>query len=354
MWKRFVTALLLTACLASLASAGDYLLGSDGYYHSAGRRYSRSIVSEAGYWRCGAYYPGASYYSYTPVVEQQVYVPPVAATPAAFNENEAIINLAKLRVKQQHSLELAQALGLSVTYPGQGTVPFAAIPGQGYNVTATGQTTTQVYGAQANTVYGYKFGNLDSFYAPTDLSTLYQMANQLAFNAQTLGGQATGDFQKLVQQEGTARSNLAQRLAERDILIARGQTAVAILNALQSPGGVSTNNYSITISPKTGVQTNSSKATPADKAAVWKAWQASATKCAACHAGAKSQGGFVVDDYPGLANNLKEVVIARLTTPDLKLRMPRKPDGTAGEPLPQDEVKAWLFVEPRPMDLPKP
>lgn len=345
-------ALLILLALVPTVGAGDYLLGQDGYYHNAGRRYTRTIVSNPGYWRCNVYYPGASYYSYEAVVEQQIYVP-----PASYSEDEELFKLARLKLKQQHSLELAQALGLSVSYPGQGTIPSGALPGQGYTISASGQTTT-TYGASATTAFGYgpyRFGDYVGL-SPADIITLFQMGNQQVLGSKDSFDKGSAGFQQLLTQAGQNQARLAELQAQRDLEVARGRTAIGILNALQSPSGVSTTGFNITISPQAGIKTDSSKV-PADvKAAVYRGWQASAQKCASCHTGdqAKQNGGFDVSKYFEITPEQKEVVLARLTTDDLKRRMPRTKDGAAGEALSPAEIKLWLMASPQDASAPPP
>ncbi len=66
------------------------------------------------------------------------------------------------------------------------------------------------------------------------------------------------------------------------------------------------------------------------------------TNCAACHYGARVEGKFDVSKFWAMSPAEKAVVRERLTTSDLKKRMPRNPDGTAAPPLSPSEIAKWF------------
>ena len=164
------------------------------------------------------------------------------------------------------------------------------------------------------------------------MASLFQQAQQLAQNAQALGGEATQQFQATVAAEGNNRSRVAE-------ILARSQAAATALRAAQG----SETHQSTTV---TRVEPQAQQGPPT--ARMGNAAQSSAdpafvalytAKCLRCHGGEKTDGGFDVRRYSAMSLKDKvEGVIPRLMLPkgDEK-HMPK-----GGEPLSPDEIKLFL------------
>lgn len=318
--RRLFLCLLTIFAGASIALAGDYYTynASDGYWYYDGVPYTRYYTP--GYWRYGCYYQG--YYSY-----QKVAVVYTTPAPPAYSPNwkTEIIKYAQARDDYAAYLAALNTVGLQ----GQ-AYPFQAMSGYG--------SYASTYTPNASTQYGYSFSSLSQLYGDTNLNALYQQAAQLTSDAQSNGAQANANFQTLLSQQGSAVARISE-------ILARGEVAHRVIQALASPGGVETKSFTFTVNNGQIVR-DDSKVEPATKAEIQQKWQALAqNRCAQCHSGPQKKGGFDIASYPQMDMAHKQQVWARLTTDDIAKRMPRDPkDPTKpGIALTADEQKLFYL-----------
>jgi len=354
-----------------------------GYWNWHGDAYTRALRQRAGYYNCGYYYPGAYYYHY--VFHHGAAVPTYSSGSNYLSGNwrDRLLQIAserdrvegeirKAAFEQAYFTDSVKALGFEGNFHIQnyGYSPFGYGPGKAANY-GGGNLQMSTAGAQGNTVYGYSYNTLANVYGDTNPAALYQQAYRLAESAQKYGDKATGGFQDIVAQDNDGRQKVAE-------ILAKGQAVQEFLSRLDGNSAkVETKTFSFKVGPgqdgKVQIQRveqppqaqppstpppreppkepsrddsgyNSGKPGQTKKSKVlFEAWQASAkAKCAACHSGEKAKGGFDVAMYPGLDDDHKAVVIARLTTLDENRQMPRMPDGKAGVRLSAAEIQLWL------------
>jgi len=352
--------LLLLVLLAVPAAEGQYV--SSGYVPSYGYGYAPVNQKDGAYHyhaeqlaHNGYPYFPAGWYKWTGTGwwlrgYGYFYPPAAAAAPApayAPGWQGQLLDLAAARDKVEGKLRLAQqdqqaylnavnALGLTGNFrlPAYGTLGYGqhlyGLP----RLTGTGSLTLGSYGASGNTVYGYSYNSIKDVYGDTNLNALYQQAARLTQNAQTLAGQATGDFHGLVGEEGKNRARVAE-------ILAQAQAAKTALDAAKPQARTTQETRTFTF--QLGADGKLTPAAPADGNAppartAPGAFAALATaRCAACHSGQKKEGGFDVAAYSGLSLADKAKVWQRLLTPDKDKRMPKD-----AAPLTAEEVQ--LFV----------
>lgn len=341
--KYVTTALLVLMFVVGVAPATDYVY-RDGYYWYSGRAYTRTLYQYPGYWSYGVYYPGAYYYQYyeVPVVTK-------TETRVTYNDpgwRTKLLELAAQRDKfegeirkgaheQQYFMEAVQGLGLQGNFRWNGYGAAAPYSYGGYGGYGSGYI--QSYGASGSTKYGYTYNSLSQLYGDGDLSQLYQAANQLAQNAQRLGGDATAGFSALAGQEGANRARVAE-------IIAKGQMAQQILQALDAGPVTETRGFSFKFNQKGVLERAETGVDPKVKGDLAERWKALAeSRCAACHTGANKKGGFDVSVYPTMPPEEKQKVWLRLVSEDEKRVMPRDADGHAGKRLTADEFRLWVL-----------
>lgn len=204
----------------------------------------------------------------------------------------------------------------------------------------SGQAT---YAPQGPTVYGYS--NFTSRFGQVDLGSLYNQAERLTTQAQTLAGQAATDFSALVQQEGANQAEVASimaqgQAAERALLAARGQPVQSQLSTFQFEARVSSDGK-IEMRP---LEVDSSH-TLGNQASVTLD-SVIETRCIACHSGDQPKGGLDLSaraTWQGDGRSEKIAsILARITSPDSTKRMPLSADGHAGEPLTVEELKPFF------------
>lgn len=219
-----------------------------------------------------------------------------------------------------------------------GFVPADSPSGANYDI--SGQAT---YAPQGSTVYGYS--NFTSRFGQVDLGALYNQAERLTTQAQTLAGQAATDFSALVQQEGANQAEVASimaqgQAAERALLAARGQPAQAQLSTFQFEARVSSDGK-IEMRP---LEADSSHALGNQDAVTLDS--VIETRCISCHSGDQPKGGLDLSaraTWQGEGRTEKIAgILARITTPDPTKRMPKAADGHEGEPLTVEELKPFF------------
>lgn len=353
---RLLLTLLLGLLLMGAAIADDQPVGfinSDGYSYSGGgiwtlngSSFTRSLYQQQsqGGWRCGIYYPGVQkyFYQYSAYTDPQqvAYTPPKLPSYTDPLWETKILEVAERMDRENHNhykyLQAVQALGLGRPFPGYGPMQsYGGCQGQaGYGGPRQGpyEATLTNYGATAGTQYGYSYNSIASLYGDTNLSALYQQAGQLTQQAQVLGGQANTNFQTLVGQEGGNRARVAE-------ILARGQMAHQVLQALQAPG----EQKGFTFRFKSGGQVERIAEPNVDQE-VYKGNGAAfasvfAANCAQCHSGANPKGKFTAEAYIAAPLDVKQKVWALLTTDDPKIMMPPPPN----KRLTPEGLRAFIF-----------
>lgn len=345
---------VLLLMIVGVAAVGTEYTYRDGYYWLGDRAYTRTLYQNPGYWSYGVYYPGAYYYQYTevPVATKYKTVETIKHTDS--NWRSKLLDLAAQRDKfegeirknaheQAYFMDAVRGLGLQGNFgwSGYGAVPPGASSGYGY-----GYSYSQSYGANATTKYTYS--NLSQLYGDSDLNQLYQAANQLAQNAQRLGGEATSNFTALAGQEGANRARVAE-------ILAKGQMAQQILQVLEAAPSETVRGFTFKFNER-GVfeRVESAAVDPKVKADLYDQFSIVAeSRCASCHSGAAKKGGFDVYSYPTMSPEAKQKVWMRLTSDNENLVMPRDPKGGPGKRLTADEFRAFVLApattSPSPM-----
>ena len=377
--KRFAV-LLLAALAVALVSvpawADDGYTYRDGYYWRDGHAYKREQHWVAGstYYSCGQWYqnPGHWAWKYVeyPVAHKEVYKEPAVShkdpdwrnrlLDIAAARDKAEAETRKGAYEQKYFLDAVNALGLTGNFRWEGYGAAPPYPAGGVGLAAgyghagaallplnglyTQSSTYQLggYGVNASTVYGTSAKYLADAYGDTNLNQLYQQANRLAENAQKLGGQATTEFNSLVQQEGTNKARVAET-------IARAQALRLLAEALDGPAKTFTQTQSVEVKPAADHKADGGgegDGRQRQAAAIRERFEASwAASCAACHTGDKAKGGFTKEVFLKMSRQERmKDVFPLLTTPDPDKLMPRAVGGGPGKRLTDDEIKAWMLL----------
>lgn len=205
-----------------------------------------------------------------------------------------------------------------------------------YDVSAT-------YAPQGATVYGYS--NFAARYPQVDLQGLYNQADRLTTQAQTLAGQAAADFSALVAQETDGQARVASILAqgeaaERALLAARGEPQQPQWREVKISARVSSDGQ-VELQP---IEEPGQTQALGDQTVTLDA--VIETRCIACHSGDEPKGGLDLSaratwEGTGRTEKLAKI-LARVTTNDPSKRMPRGSDGHEGEPLSVDELRTFF------------
>lgn len=324
----------------------------DGLFYRGDVAYSRERVS---WTEQVPYYNGYGGYSYTPktyyrwrYVRVQYPTPTVPTyskdwqgklLDIAANRDKVEGKLRESSLDHQAYLSAVQALGLQGNFHwnGYGNAPV----NPNYSPGVPSNPALGSYGAQGNTLYGYSYSSVKDLYGDTNLGVLYQQAARLTQNAQTLAGQAHGDFSDLVGREGSNRARVAEILAKSQAAAAaltaanpqpstHTESRVFSFRAVQGDGG---DLQLVPVDPGQapqgvpGAMPRAEGGNGADFAALLQ------SRCAECHAGNTVKGGFDIRSYATLSPKDKAArVWSRLTTTNVEKRMPLgKPALTAEE-----------------------
>jgi len=310
----------------------------DGQYH----------YHAAGSTRDGTYYPAGMYRWYQGQWQAQNGVPKdwksqLLTLATARDKVEAQIRLNAAEAAQFN--QALKAMGLEGNFHfdqyGQHPAPFvqpkpqAGYGNHNYNLGS--------YGSNGSTIYGYTLNTIKDLYGDSSMNTLFQQAERLASNSQTLAGQATQQFQASITQEGSNRARVAEALA-------RGQAAAQALKAADSPGSrETTSSTAFRIEQGSGdrsqesgvrsqgaqprVESQEGEGTALQQAFV----QLATSKCLRCHGEDKQEGKFDVRKYPQMSLEEKaRRVWPRLTHPDEAKKMPKE-----GKPLSAEELRIF-------------
>lgn len=331
-------------CVAFLAGAANgttwtvsgYVDGyatyqGDSYYWRGNDAYTRSLVTQPGYYQNGYYYAPQSYYQYSYHHTYKEAALPKYTDPdwrsklldLAAARDKAEAKIRQNAFEQQYFREAVEALGLqgNFRWNGYGQAPPYADSGYGQSTYSGGST-----------VYGYSVSKITDLYGDASLSVLYQQASRLAENAQRMGAQATTEFQGLVTQEGTNRARVAE-------ILARGQAAQEALRAAEgSSARIVEKSSSVKVVPKGQVPFM-----PPVTDAMPPEWAPHAQEqCGSCHMGAEKKGGFDLSDFPTMSAEQRLSVVARLITSDPAKMMPRSTDGGPGHRLTAEQLRLWI------------
>lgn len=345
--KKFALFCLLFFSLPSFASDGLYdgccvdgycYHSADGYWWKDKHAYTRSkyYYTENSY-SCGYCYPQSYYWwNWHPVA-----TPTPAVTSADPDWRNKLLDIAAARDQfegkqrersNEHNmfLEATNALGLTGNFNWQnyGIAPTLAYPLRSY-----GQQNLQLghFGAQGNTLYGYSYSTVADVYGNSDPALLYQQAAALAKNSQDLGGQATTQFQGLVQADGLNRSRVAE-------ILAKGQTSERTLNASNAQASATV------VTQGQGYVPGQTQTTLAFSGNRGRAIGA----CIGCHGGNSPKGGYAVESHWSLSPEQQMGVVQRLLAePNDPKYMPRLPNGGPGPRLPSALIMEFLPASER-------
>lgn len=343
--------------------SGDYTFGQDGYWYKDSYQYTRSYnPGTAGhfYWSngCQYYSPGtAGYYSYS-----RYYPPtPKAIDYSADDAEKQIIafaqsamlqeaTIAKQKIRQEYHLQLADALG--VKRP-NGVFPYSAnyagLYGNG------GYAIGGSYVTPSNTVYGNSYSlkqtvqtNDPNFDINAALQITGQAVSGVNQSLDKAGGILGRNVELAIEKQAAAKEQLQAYEAKVKLIEANALAFQAQMAALREPKTTVT---TTTNSTGTAVKPNPQVLPQQQMPKIVEGWQdqlgaIAQTKCAGCHSGKNLQGGFDVQELlkkyesdPGYA--LKVFDRVRPDAPPAK-RMPKKMDGSVGDPLTPREAALFL------------
>ena len=173
---------------------------------------------------------------------------------------------------------------------------------------------------------------------------LYNQANNLARNAQSLSSDATGDFSAIVFQEGRRQEEIAK-------IIARGRVAAQVLQLLQDPraelkvdqwrlqrrgeGG----DWEVVPGTKTPPPTepNDDEIMLNQEQKV-KLFSIVTNNCLACHSADKKKAGLDMTRFLSFDKLTRQRIVKTLTAENPDDRMPKAEGGVPGKPLSKEEI----------------
>jgi len=298
------------------------------YYPGYTDPYTRTLITTPARFVNGCYVAGTSYYQYARVTLPVAAAPaPVTPPPYTPNWKSDAIKYAEARDDYAAYLATLRSLGIQ----GQQYSFQQGTYGSGY-----GQLP--LFGANATTPYSYSYQSLASMYGDTNLNQLYQQSAQLTQGAQKLAGDAFSGHSQLVGQAGRDAASLAQ-------ILAKGQTAEQILRALNGPNTVQTNvnvQGHVPLPPAQKPQEQPQQPKAGGSSSVEALQSLIGDRCAACHSGARKEGGIDLANYLQFSRAQKEKVWESLLTNDARKRMPRTETGAAGTPLTPAEMQLFF------------
>ncbi len=346
---------------SGICTATDGYVFRNGYYYYANEptAYYRSWETIGGYWSYGVYYaPVSRWVYYATTVTPQYVTPTTTYKDPGWRGKLLELADAKLKyegklqqeaLEQRAYMESINALGLNGLFRyGNGTVPpyLLSNPSMPY-VEATYNSTQTLFGAQGSTQFGYQ----NSYNAaaaqqndPVQMSLqLWQMANQQAMASIEGGSKATQNFSALLSEDGKFKARVAE-------INAKVSGTIAVMNALSGPPSVTTQGFSVRVSPKGfGVEIDSKGVNPSVKEGLVKDFvemvagvDNKSGLCAGCHNPTTKKGGFDMTTWFSLSQEAKNgIILDRIVTKDDSKRMPRKLDGSAGIPCTPNQVRLF-------------
>jgi hypothetical protein len=331
---RLFAAIVLVLAFATAASA--WYRHSDGYYYNS-YAYNAQPYTQGqyhpGYWSCGVYYYG--YYDYVPY-----YAPTTTYTAPDFDTQ--LLAIAKLKVTEDAKVAKLAAVGVVLTKD-----EFRAFNAQVGQVGPYGPYSANYY-RTVTPVSAYTVNAQASIFGDAfNLRELGLLEAQSVERADNFASKRHSLFSSNI----TLATSGAVEVAK---IQAKGQAAVAFLNALNNPGVVTTTGITYSGSIGQYPQINTSGATVATKQDILKAWVAAARadNCTACHLGSSPAGGFNLDDYPAMSQAEREKRVYPRIDPSAadNFRMPRKQatandvKGVPGTPMTPQNLQLWQLV----------
>lgn len=249
-----LTALLIAAC--SVLASGPYTPGGDGYWYGVdGLRYTRTEsrvwVDGYYYWRNGCRYWQAGYYktSYAYAL-----VPLTYKTP---NWRDRLLTIAREKQEHEEFMQAIREMGLTV--PGYASGPHLG-----------------AYGVSGNTIISqFKNVSATDLYG-LDLALLFQQQAALARDGQAYGAKGVEQLGGLVDRAG-------ERAAFAAEIVAKGQAAAQVLQAMSVTPSVHTRNQQV--GPAAALPGPVSKRTLAMQA------------CIKCHGEVEPKGNYRVSQH---------------------------------------------------------
>lgn len=309
------------------AVEAGYIYRGGYWYDGAGNAYTRAKV----YWGTPSYTCGYGYsYPYWYWSYTQAYP---AATVTTYNTvnydalEQELIKISAQRERHQQFLDKVTALGLQ--YSGQYLTPRLGSAGYG-----NGNVNVGSFGTNGNTIYGYSYSSLADVYGSTDMNVLFQQSAALARNGQDLGGQATQQFNGLIDKVNDGRNR------EREIL-AQGKAAEVALNAAKPQGQatVTTQENTTIVTPTVDVGPSQPvvQQVPRASAGLSRLQLEAANYCIKCHGATTKTGYRVLDHWRLPASRQREVVRRLVQKPSHADFMPK-----GGSPVPSRLIMVFM------------
>lgn len=271
---------------------------------------------------------------------------------------EALNN--QLYIDSVHALGLGGELAMQ-RYGSTMQYPYTAV---------TSTTNYQVgrFGVNGQTIYGHSRSTMAELYGQVDSSLLYQQAAMLTKNAQDWGGKAHDNHTAIVLTDADGRARVAEIYAKtkaaEGALGAAGSAAAQALHAAEGNSAkILKQETTTTIQPSNGqaaaqgsVQYGQTAvqqgtvvprpANPQSNGGQTNSKEALAVviqnRCVSCHGPEKAEAKLDLTRYFELDDATKDRIWERLTTTDPERRMPRNPDNTPGDRLPNEEIQLFL------------
>ncbi len=333
MFRNGLAALFVLSLCCMPAPASEYV-ARDGYFWLGSNAYAR-------YWQppyYNGYHQVAGYYFYVPAYVAPTYTAPAAATitvtAADPGWRNRVLDIAKTRDENKAFQDALLAIGVQ---PGAAGAGYA--PSYGYGASHA-ITNHGVHGA---TIFGYSSQALAQLYGDQSAALAVQGYVRAVDTMQSAQGKAIGDLGGLAYGLASKQSEAAQNLTA-------GLAAAMALQAARPSGQTQT-----TTSYNGGAGSLQQQTIPQQQQQVPQMPLATdvpqqqqvsyanqrqvviSMRCAGCHSGATPKGGLNLGNYASLSPEARASIWDRVTTQDPQRRMPRRPDGGAGEPLPERE-----------------
>ena len=300
--------------------AGGHVYRSDGYYYDASGNPYR--------WVAGYYYYSGCYRQYQQGYYQRVHLPakpddPLLLLSRAVADRARVDGEIKKRTTEYALAgEYAKLLGLDRDFR------FDAYP---YGIQAS-------YGQYA-AAHAYSPAALVGQVQYSKIAEFYGAGNALELEAQVAGRQSDNAARAAAAFSGNVGTDVATRGKVAEILATGQATASAnssTITALRAGAKVTeTRSEPILLGPK--VQAPVPQA--ADGGAIPDEIKAfahvAANRCASCHGGGKTAGGFDVGTFPSLSEDRRAEIVAK------ELMSGKMPKG--GPALSIEEIKAFMF-----------
>jgi len=209
--------------------------------------------------------------------------------------------------------------------PGYGGYQFGAQQQLGYNYAPQGSTA-------------YQWSSLTAQPGRTlDRALIYNLASQLAKDSTGLAGKANDGALGLIAADVEGEKELiAENLKHQSLVTALKIVSDQMATPAPGSGVAQVQTFRITQS-QNGTPVLERLAAPGSSAQA-----VIAAKCAACHNPQKAEGNLDLTLWPNVNDAVRQSVYSRIVAPDPNKRMPKAADGSAGVPLPWQDIQAFL------------